>query len=68
MRGNIQRRYTMERLHIYADDKVPEEIKQNITSAIPRLREVPVRLDSHSEEYVKKFPKIWDYPSDYIVR
>lgn len=68
MRGNIQRRYTMERLHIYPDENIPDDIKGNIGNVIKRLRPVPVRLDTYSEDYVKQFPKIWDLPKDYVVR
>ncbi|PSN52872.1 39S ribosomal protein L13 [Blattella germanica] len=66
--GNLQRRYTMQRLHIYPDDNVPENIKQNITNQLRQLRQVPKRLDHYTKEEVENFPKIMDWPKDYILR
>uniref|UniRef100_A0A6M2DKM4 Putative mitochondrial/ ribosomal protein l13 n=1 Tax=Xenopsylla cheopis TaxID=163159 RepID=A0A6M2DKM4_XENCH len=68
MKGNLQRRHIMQHLHIYPDDVIPEDIKVNITSQIRQLRPVPQRLDQMPEELVKNYPKIMDYPKDYIVR
>lgn len=68
MTGNLQRRYTMERLHIFPDENVPEEIMKNVSNQIKQLRPMPKRLDHYKEEDVKSFPKIIDLPKDYIVR
>jgi hypothetical protein len=68
MDGNLQRRYTMQRLYIYPDDKMPENIKQNITNQIRQLRLVPKRLDHYAPEEVQQFPKVMDWPKDYILR
>lgn len=68
MKGNLQRRYTMERLHLFVDDKVPEDIMRNITNQIRPLKIVPRTLDTYTEEEIKNFPKVFDYPEDYIVR
>lgn len=68
MNGNLQRRYTMERLHIFADNNVPEDLMKNVSSQIRQLRPVPKRLDHYSEEEVHTYPKLIDYPKDYIVK
>jgi large subunit ribosomal protein L13 len=68
MDGNLQRRHTMQRLHIYPDDNVPEKIMQNITNQIRQLRPVPKRLDHFAPEEVHSFPKVMDWPKDYILR
>lgn len=68
MKGNLQRRYTMERLHLFADDKIPKDILDNISSQIRQIRPVPQRLDKIPLEDVEKFPKIMNWPSDYILR
>ena len=68
MKGNLQRRHTMQRLHIYPDDSIPDEIKQNITNQIRQLRSVPERLDKYTEKEVQEFPKIMEYPKDYVLR
>ncbi|XP_044745835.1 39S ribosomal protein L13, mitochondrial [Coccinella septempunctata] len=68
MAGNIQRRYTMERLHIFSDNNVPEHLMKNVSNQIKQLRPKPKRLDHYDADYVKQFPKIIDYPSDYVLR
>lgn len=68
MDGNLQRRYTMQRLHIFPDENVPSDMLKNASSQIRQLRPVPKRLDKYTEEEVKKFPKIYDYPKDYILK
>lgn len=68
MKGNLQRRHTMERLHIFPDANVPEALLQNVSNQIRQLRPVPKRLDHYKEDEVKEFPKIIDYPKDYVLK
>ncbi len=65
---NLTRRTLMERLHLFPDADIPEEIKANLSGQIRQLRPVPKTLDEYSPEEIKNFPKVFDYPSDYIVR
>ena len=58
----------MERLHIYPDSEIPADIKSNINGQIIPLRPVPKRLSEYSAEEVASFPKVYDYPKDYIIR
>ena len=66
--GNLQRRHTMQRLHLFKDDKVPQEVLDNITNQIRQLRPVPQRLDHIDQEVIDNFPKIMDYPEDYLPK
>lgn len=68
MKGNLYRRVVMERLHIYPDSNVPEEIMENISNQIRQLRSVPKPLESYTSEEIKTYPKIMDYPKDYILK
>lgn len=68
MKGNLQRRHVMQRLHLFPDDKVPEEIMNNITNQIRQPRAVPVRLDHIDEEQIKNFPQLMDHPKEYVLR
>jgi large subunit ribosomal protein L13 len=68
LRINLQRFNTMQRLHLFQDDKVPKEILQNVTNQIRQLRPVPDRLDRMDPEFVKSFPKIMDYPHDFLPK
>lgn len=67
MKGNLFRRKVMERLHIFPNSNVPEEIMENISNQIRPLRSIPKKLESYSEEQIKEYPKIIDYPEDYIL-
>ena len=66
--GNLMRRTQMERLHIYHDAEIPADIKASITGQIRPLRPVPKRLTEYSLEEVESYPKVYDYPNDYILR
>lgn len=68
MKGNLQRRHTMERLFIFPGEDVPQDIMQNVTNQIRQLRLVPTRLDHIPEEEVQKYPKVMDYPQDYVLK
>lgn len=68
MQGNLQRRYTMQRLHLFAGDEVPEEILSNVTNQLRQTRLVPKRLDHIDPTDVENFPKIMDFPKDYVLR
>lgn len=59
--GNLQRRHTMQRLHIFPDKDVPPEMMENVSNQIRQLRPVPVRLDHMSPEEVENYPKIITY-------
>lgn len=63
---NLQRHSLMHRLHLFKGSKVPKEILENVTNQIRQLRPVPERLDRMDPEFVKNFPKIMDYPKDYV--
>ena len=66
--NNLQRRYTMQRLHIYHNDVIPENIKANISNQIKQLRPVPVRLDHISKEELESFPQLLKLPESYVLR
>lgn len=58
----------MQRLHIFPDANVPSDMLKSISNQIKQLRLVPKRLDTYSEEEIKSFPKIYDYPKPYILK
>ncbi|XP_054711599.1 39S ribosomal protein L13, mitochondrial-like [Uloborus diversus] len=64
--GTTLLRHTrLQRLHLFADDKIPEDIKVNICSQIRQLRPVPKRLSEYSQEELDQFPKLFDWPESY---
>lgn len=65
---NLQRRHTMQRLHIFPNEKIPEDILKNISNQIKQLRTVPIRLDHIPQEEVDKFPQLVKYPENYILK
>lgn len=68
MPKNLQRRHTMQRLHIFPGNKIPQDMLQNISNQIKQQRPVPVRLDHISQEEIDNFPQLLQYPKDYILR
>ncbi|CAH1108668.1 unnamed protein product [Psylliodes chrysocephalus] len=68
MDGNLQRRYTMERLHIFPDANVPSNLLSNISNQIKQLRPKPKRLDEYTEKEIQEFPKLIDLPKNHILR
>lgn len=68
MKGNLQRRHVMTRLHLFPGQTVPDKIMQNITNQIRQPRAVPVRLDKIDKETLDNFPQLMDYPNDYVLR
>ncbi|KAL6267331.1 hypothetical protein P5V15_000406 [Pogonomyrmex californicus] len=65
---NLQRRHTMQRLHIFPEEKIPEDVLKNITNQIKQLRPVPVKLDHIPQEEVDNYPQLLKYPQDYILK
>ncbi|KAF5307460.1 hypothetical protein FQR65_LT06815 [Abscondita terminalis] len=68
MDGNLQRRYTMERLHLFADAEVPTKLLGNVSNQIRQIRPTPKRLDHYTQKEMEEYPKLIDYPKDYILR
>ncbi|KAK4884148.1 hypothetical protein RN001_000419 [Aquatica leii] len=68
MDGNLQRRYTMERLHLFPDANVPAKLMGNVSNQIRQIRPIPKRLDHYTQKEIEEYPKLIDYPKDYILR
>lgn len=68
MRGNLQRRHTMLRLHLFPDANVPDEIMANISNQLRTGRVVPKRLDEYDGKTIEEFPKIMEYPKGYVIK
>lgn len=66
--GNLQRRYAMQRLHIFEDDQVPPTLLENVTNQIRQLRRVPERLDHIDKSIVDNFPKVMNFPEEYLPK
>ncbi|KAB7496185.1 39S ribosomal protein L13, mitochondrial [Armadillidium nasatum] len=65
---DLTRHGRMRKLHIFPDDKVPEKIMQNVTHQLRQMRPVPVRLDHIPKDVVDNFPKIFDWPKDFVLK
>ncbi len=68
MDNSLERRTHIARLHIYPEEDVPEEIMANVTSQMPQPRPVPKKLEEFSAEEVEEFPKLWEYPEEYVIK
>jgi len=61
------RRLFMSKLHLYPDDNLPKEIRENILDQIQGVNPVFKSIDEYSLEEKSRFPKITDYPEDYVI-
>ncbi|XP_013788708.1 39S ribosomal protein L13, mitochondrial-like [Limulus polyphemus] len=65
--GSLLRHNMMERLHLFPDDKIPQELMENISDHMKQLRPVPKALHEYTEEEIKNFPKVFEWPEDYVL-
>lgn len=63
------RRLFMNKLHLYPEgiETVPKEIRENIVDQIRGVNPVYHKLSDFSQEEIDKFPKIADYPDEYVI-
>lgn len=62
------RRTLMARLYIFPDGNVPEHIMANICDQIRQVNPVYKSLESFTKEEIDTFPKITDYPEDFVIK
>ncbi|ETE64537.1 39S ribosomal protein L13, mitochondrial [Ophiophagus hannah] len=62
---NLHRRTMMQRLHLFPDNVIPEDIRKNLVEELPQPRNVPKRLNEYTQEEIDAFPKIWTPPEDF---
>jgi len=67
LRSTLARPPTMERLHIFNYENIPQMLAENLTDQIRPLRPEPRRLDSYSPEEQNAFPKLFDYPTNFVL-
>ncbi|XP_036791473.1 39S ribosomal protein L13, mitochondrial isoform X1 [Oncorhynchus mykiss] len=65
---NLSRRTMMQRLHLFPEDDLPEDILLNLTEELPQPREIPRRLNEYSQEEREAFPTLWTPPEDYRMK
>ncbi|XP_048658360.1 39S ribosomal protein L13, mitochondrial [Marmota marmota marmota] len=64
---NLHRRTMMQRLHLFPDEDIPEDILKNLVEELPQPRKIPKRLDEYTPEEVEAFPRVWSPPEDYRI-
>lgn len=67
MNNYMMRRLYMNKLHIYPDSNVPKEIMDNILDQIQCVNPLLKSIDEYTEEERNNFPKIIDYPEEYVI-
>ncbi|MEE6463249.1 hypothetical protein FKM82_005831 [Ascaphus truei] len=63
---NLHRRTMMQRLHLFPEDVIPEDIMKNLVEELAQPRKVPKKLDEYSQEEIDAFPRLWIPPADFI--
>ncbi|XP_061531142.1 39S ribosomal protein L13, mitochondrial isoform X2 [Phycodurus eques] len=65
---NLHRRTMMQRLHIFPEDELPEDVRANLTEELPQPREIPRKLSEYTQEEIDAFPRLWTPPQDFKLR
>ncbi|KAJ8291053.1 hypothetical protein GJAV_G00020850 [Gymnothorax javanicus] len=65
---NLHRRTMMQRLHLFPDDVIPEDILQNLTEELPQPRDIPRKLTEYTQEERDAFPMLWTPPEDFRMK
>lgn len=65
---NLLRPNMMQRLHLFAEDELPEDILANLTEELPQPRDVPKTLSQYTQEEKDAFPSLWTAPVDYKMK
>lgn len=67
IRGTLLRPNMLQRLHLFADADVPKALMQNVHDQIEQVQPVPKSLAEHSRAELDAFPKLFDFPEDYVL-
>ncbi len=51
---------------IILSSQVPADIMANVTSQLSPVRPVPKKLSDYSEEERKTFPKLFEFPENFV--
>ncbi|KAK1895512.1 39S ribosomal protein L13 mitochondrial [Dissostichus eleginoides] len=65
---NLHRHTMMQRLHIFPDDELPDDILANLTEELPQPREIPKQLSEFTQEEIDAFPRLWTPPEYYKMK
>ncbi|CAL8248454.1 unnamed protein product [Lota lota] len=65
---NLLRPNMMQRLHLFAEDELPEDVLANLTEELPQPRDVPRTLSQYTQEERDAFPRLWTPPADYKMK
>uniref|UniRef100_A0A8D0GUF5 Large ribosomal subunit protein uL13m n=1 Tax=Sphenodon punctatus TaxID=8508 RepID=A0A8D0GUF5_SPHPU len=65
---NLLRRTMMQRLHLFPEDVIPEEMQMNLVEELQQPRTIPKRLDEYAQEEIDAFPRLWTPPRDYWLK
>lgn len=65
---NLHRRTMMQRLHLFSDEAIPNEILKNLVEELPQPRQVPRRLNEYTQEEINAFPRLWTPSDDYRMK
>ncbi|XP_018408847.1 PREDICTED: 39S ribosomal protein L13, mitochondrial isoform X2 [Nanorana parkeri] len=56
---NLLRRTMIMRLHLFAEEDIPEEILRNISTELKQPRKIPRRLNEYTQEEIEAYPRLW---------
>lgn len=57
----------MARCHLFPDSVVPDDLMDNLVDQIQQVQPVYKKLEHFTPEQIRTFPKISDFPDDYVL-
>ncbi|CAK8691177.1 large ribosomal subunit protein uL13m-like [Clavelina lepadiformis] len=62
------RRTQFQRLHVFEDDNVPNELMENISGVLTPPRRIPKGLSDYTQEEIDAFPKLFSKDNFFLKR
>jgi len=55
-------------LHVFPDEEIPDELRENIGNVITPPRRLPKGISDYTQEEIDNFPKVWLPMDDFVKR
>ena len=67
MSSKLFRRLHLQRLHLFADEEMPDFIRRNISNQLEQVQTVPRKSDEYTPEERANFPRLVEYKDEHLL-
>ncbi|VDK25159.1 unnamed protein product [Anisakis simplex] len=64
---NVVRRRHIQRLHLFANEAMPEFIRKNIGDQLEQVQSIAKRSDEYTDEERRSFPRLFKFDNDHLL-